>query len=167
VTPLVDIAEEGGDWSGVGPQTLAPAAAEAALRAAGIEPERVSISLLFADDAAIAALNGRFRGKAAPTNVLSWPAFDLAAAADGAAPAPPPLTPQGRLFLGDVALAAGVVAKEARDRNLAVGHHAAHLIVHGVLHLLGYDHGRDADATLMEALERRALDELGIADPYA
>jgi probable rRNA maturation factor len=167
VTPLVDIAEEGGDWSEVAPETLAPRAAEAALRAAGIEPARASISLLFADDAAISALNGRFRGKPAPTNVLSWPAFELAAAEDGATPAPPPLTAQGRLFLGDVALAAGVVAKEAHDRNLVVGHHAAHLIVHGVLHLLGYDHVREGDAALMEAIERRALDELGIADPYA
>ena len=167
MSDLVDVAVEGGDWSGVEPEALAAEAAAAALRAAGVDPACASVSLLFADDGAIAALNGRFRGKPAPTNVLSWPAFDLTPEEEGASPAPPPRTAEGRIFLGDVALAAGVVAKEAQDRNLVVGHHAAHLIVHGVLHLLGYDHVRDADAALMESVERRALDEMGIADPYA
>lgn len=165
---LVEVLVEGGDWSAFGEvDALAARAASAALLRAGVDAQRVEISLMLAEDAAIAELNARFRGKDGPTNVLSWPAFPLAPAAPGALPPPPPLPPQGRAPLGDIALAAGVVAEETRERNLAPEAHLTHLIVHGVLHLLGYDHETDADASLMEGLERDALDDLGIADPYA
>jgi probable rRNA maturation factor len=124
--------------------------------------------VLFTGDAAVAALNGRFRGKPAPTNVLSWPAFALAPPAPGAVPPPPPAGPaDAPCFLGDVALAGETVAQEAAGRGLALSAHAAHLVAHAVLHLLGYDHGTDEDAGVMEALERRALARLGVKDPYA
>lgn len=166
MSDLVEALIDAGDWSGVDVQALSEDAARVALVEAGVDPARCEISLLFTDDAAIAELNARFRGKDKPTNVLSWPAFDLAPEADGAAPPPPPLAPDGRTPIGDIALAAGTVAQEARERNLALPHHVAHLIVHGVLHLLGYDHETSAGAEAMESVERAALAKLGIADPY-
>jgi probable rRNA maturation factor len=166
--PLVEVIVEGGDWSAFGDvEALADRAAAAALARAGVTADRVGISLMLADDAAVADLNARFRGKAGPTNVLSWPAFQLAPAAPGSPPPAPPLASSGRTPLGDVALAAGVVVQESLERKLAPEAHLTHLIVHGVLHLLGYDHETDADASLMEGLERLALDDLGLADPYA
>lgn len=161
MTPLVDVRIAGGDWSACGdPGALAGAAARAVLAEAGLAAAHVEVSLLFTDDAEIARLNAAFRGKAAPTNVLSWPAFDLK---PGQVPA---ASRAGRVSLGDIALAAETVAKESQVQGLAVADHAAHLIVHGVLHLLGYDHTSDADAETMEQIERAALARLGIADPY-
>ena len=105
--------------------------------------------VVLADDARLRALNRRYRSKDKPTNVLSF-ASD---AGDGA--------------LGDVVLARETVRAEARAAGLRPEHHLAHLVVHGVLHLLGWDHVRAAEARAMEALEARALARLGIADPYA
>lgn len=164
--PLVETLVETGDWGRFGRiETLAQQATLAALAEAGVDAARCSVSLMFADDAQLAALNERFRNKTGPTNVLSWPAFALAPAAPGASPPPPPLCGPGRTLLGDVALAADTILREAQARALAPGDHLTHLIVHGVLHLLGYDHDADADAAVMEGLERRALARLGIADP--
>lgn len=169
MTADIDLRIAAGDWSHLpDPEVWAAAAAAAALEAAGLGPIDAEISLLLTDDAEIADLNAQFRGKPVPTNVLSWPAFPLAPPSPGAPPpAPPPAGPEGILPLGDVALAAGTVAAEAAERDLAFADHATHLLVHGVLHLLGYDHGTDADAELMEGIERRALARLGVADPYA
>ncbi len=135
------------------PRSLKPLlarAVEAALTGAGVAPEQVSLTLLLADDARLQALNAEFRGKDKPTNVLSFPVLD----GDGT-------------YLGDVAIAHGVTAREAKAAGKRLTDHAAHLAVHGVLHLLGYDHERDRDARKMEALERTILAGLGIADPYA
>lgn len=166
--PLVEALVEDDGW---GPEDAllenADAAAAAALRAAGIDPATVSVSMLFAGDAAVARLNASFRGKPAPTNVLSWPAFALSPAEPGGRPPLPPAPGAGRTPIGDVALASGVVRAEAAAQKLEVDAHVAHLVAHGVLHLLGYDHENDADAAVMEGLERVALAELGIADPYA
>jgi probable rRNA maturation factor len=119
------------------------------------------------DDARIAALNADFRGKTAPTNVLSWPADDLSPEAPGGAPAPPnPGTHDDPAELGDIALAFETCTGEAAAAGLPVDHHVLHLIVHGTLHLLGYDHVHDADATRMEATEVAILATLGVADPY-
>jgi probable rRNA maturation factor len=157
-----------GDWSALpDPAELAARAAAAALDEAGLGGLDAEISLLLTDDAEIAALNGQFRGKAAPTNVLSWPGFPLAPPEPGARPPAPPARPGETVPLGDIAMAAETLMREAHQQNLAFGDHAAHLLVHGVLHLLGYDHGNDADAELMEGIERRALARLGVADPYA
>jgi probable rRNA maturation factor len=112
-----------------------------------------SVSLLLGDDAAVAALNAQFRGKQGPTNVLSFPA--------------PPAGPGAPAFLGDIALAAETIVEEANFQGKRFEHHAAHLAVHGFLHLLGYDHHEPAEAEKMEARERAILAILGIEDPYA
>ena len=105
--------------------------------------------LLTSDEAVLADLNERFRGKDSPTNVLSFPA---------------PPNPDDHL--GDIALAHGVIAREAAEQGKPLSHHLQHLVIHGVLHLIGYDHERDEDAERMEALERQLLARLGIPDPY-
>jgi probable rRNA maturation factor len=121
--------------------------------AAAAENTAGSVSVLLGDDVSIAALNKQFRGKDAPTNVLSFPAAEVGAPDDG--------------FLGDIALAAETIAAEAEFQGKSFDNHAAHLIVHGFLHLLGYDHMNEADAEAMEARERAILVSLGIDDPYA
>ncbi len=108
------------------------------------------LTILLADDETIQDLNARFRGKDAPTNVLSFPA---------------PATAQPHL--GDIGLAYGVCAREAVEQGKLLAHHLMHLTAHGVLHLLGYDHDCDADAEVMEGLERDILSALGVPDPYA
>ena len=110
-----------------------------------------SVSLLLGDDAAIAELNQQFRNKAGPTNVLSFPP------APGAEPG----------FLGDIALAAETIVEQAQFQGKRFEHHAAHLVVHGFLHLIGYDHEKPDDAAIMERQEREILISLGIEDPYA
>src|SRR5262249_34728365 len=116
-----------------------------ALSALGRRKGRATI-LLTGDDK-VAALNHLFRGRKAPTNVLSFPSDEPG-------------------YFGDVAIAHGVVAREARSQGKTFAHHAAHLAAHGVLHLLGHDHVKDRDARVMEERERRLLATLGIADPY-
>lgn len=125
-------------------RALAAAAAE--------EGAHGTVSLLLGDDASIASLNAQFRGKDGPTNVLSFPP-----AAEGGE--------QG--FLGDIALAAETIVEQANFQGKRFEDHAAHLVVHGFLHLLGYDHEDPADAEKMEARERAILQSLGIDDPYA
>lgn len=119
-------------------------AAEAACKAAGLKGD---ITILLAGDGKLAALNHDFRGKNKPTNVLSFPG------ADG--------------YAGDIAIAHGVTAAQAKAAGKTFIDHATHLVVHGVLHLAGYDHVRPKDANVMEPLEVKILKRLGIADPYA
>ncbi len=109
-----------------------------------------SLTILLADDATLRRLNREFRGKDKPTNVLSFPAAE---------------NPEH--YLGDIAIADGVTAREAGEAGKAFCDHTVHLVVHGVLHLLGYDHQSAAEAKIMEPLETAILSELGIADPYA
>ena len=121
---------------------------------------RLSASLLFTSDEEVHALNLDWRGKDKPTNVLSFPMIErddlLALSSDG----PPEL-------LGDLALAFGTCAREAEEKGVSLADHAAHLIVHGLLHLAGHDHvDSDEQAEAMEALEIAALAKLGLADPY-
>jgi probable rRNA maturation factor len=111
------------------------------------------VSVKFTSDAEVRALNAAWRGRDKATNVLSFPMAD---------------EPEGAPMLGDIVLAQGVCAEEAREKDVPVETHAMHLVVHGTLHLLGYDHETgDDDAEEMEAIERQALASLGIADPYA
>lgn len=112
------------------------------------------IAVSFCNDEAIRGLNATFRGYDKPTNVLSFPA------------GPAPDVPGQSAFLGDIAVARETVIAEARDQEKDVRDHTAHLVVHGVLHLLGYDHETAQDAPAMEAQERAILRSLGIADPY-
>ncbi|WP_408590008.1 rRNA maturation RNase YbeY [Novosphingobium sp.] len=146
------------DW-----EALANSAAEAV---AAVVPEmahdNLLVSLVMADDEEVHALNKQWRAKDKPTNVLSFPMLAredvLLAAANVAAPG----------MLGDLILAHGVCSREAADKGITVEHHTAHLVIHGLLHLAGYDHETgEADAEEMEQLERKALALMGIADPYA
>lgn len=147
-----------------GPADWADLATRASEAAAQVAPEldnpRLTASLLFADDAEVHTLNREWRAKDKPTNVLSFPMLErdalLALATDG----PPEL-------LGDIALALETCAREAEEKGVPLADHAAHLIVHGLLHLAGHDHETSPqDASAMEALEIKALALLGIADPY-
>ena len=119
----------------------------------------VEISVTLTGDEQVRALNDKWRGKDKPTNVLSFPMADerdLAAAN----------VADAELLLGDIVLARGVCEAEAVEKGIGVADHAVHLVVHGTLHLLGYDHDDDRDASDMEAREVRALERLGIANPY-
>lgn len=163
----IDILIEAPEWDAVDLPTLAEAAATAALHELGLAPDRFALSVLACDDARIATLNTEFRGKPAPTNVLSWPADDFTPARPGLPPPLPTPDPSGLpLELGDLALAYGVCVREAADAGTPFAHHIHHLFVHGVLHCLGFDHETDADAELMEGLETRILARLGVPDPY-
>jgi len=153
-------------WAALDLDALVARSCGAALGHLGLGPDVCEISILASDDAAIAGLNADFRGKPSPTNVLSWPAQDLAAQTDGASPAPPRPDPFGEIELGDIALAYETCAREAAAGAKPLADHVTHLVVHGLLHLLGYDHIRDHDATLMEGLEITILGKLGLDDPY-
>jgi probable rRNA maturation factor len=150
----LDIMIEGGDWARLDDaEALAQKAAEAAVAVADEADEDFEVSVMLTDDAQIRELNRTWRGKDKPTNVLSFPA-----------PEPPGAT--GPRHLGDIALAYETLVRESEEESKELAHHFAHLIVHGVLHLLGYDHEVEAEADIMEALEVKALATLGIADPY-
>ncbi|MBA3054850.1 MAG: rRNA maturation RNase YbeY [Sphingomonadales bacterium] len=145
------------DWA-----DLAEAAAEAAMAVAPeLDNPRLSASLLFTGDAEVHQLNREWRAKDRPTNVLSFPMIARAALIALPRTGAPEL-------LGDLALACETCAREAAEKGVALSDHAAHLIVHGLLHLAGHDHELSpADAAAMEALEIKALARMGIADPYA
>jgi probable rRNA maturation factor len=134
--------EEGRDFS-----AMLRRAARVALQASDASRQG-GVTILLSDDVKLAALNGQFRGKNKPTNVLSFPS----AAED---------------YLGDVAIAHGVTSREAQEAGKSIHDHTVHLAVHGVLHLLGYDHESAREAQIMEPLEVAILKKLGIADPYA
>jgi probable rRNA maturation factor len=149
----VEVSQEAAGWPAEA-EELARRAVEAALATAPEAPAGdVEVSVLLADDAALARLNQAWRGKGEPTNVLSFPA------------SPPPGTP-GPRPLGDIALALETLSREAQAENKRFSDHLLHLVVHGTLHLLGYDHETEDEAERMEALETAALVRLDVADPY-
>jgi probable rRNA maturation factor len=146
---VIDIEVEDAAWTDALPdaETLVRVAAEAALAR---EDVAGGVTLLLTDDESVRELNAQFREKDTATNVLSFPA---------------PPNPEDHL--GDVALAYGVCAREAAEQGKPLSHHLQHLTIHGVLHLLGYDHIGDDEAETMEGLERAVLAGLGVPDPYA
>ena len=153
----VDVLVEADGWATLpDAEAICVRAVEAALAACGEHvPAPCEVSVTLTDDARIRVLNREWREKDKPTNVLSFPQPDLPEGVD----APQPL--------GDIIVAFETLAAEAREEGKAEGHHLAHLVVHGTLHLMGYDHIDDAEAEEMEALERQILAGLGIDDPYA
>lgn len=148
------------DW-----EMRAAAAVEAALALTpyarlGDAAPSVEISIRLTDDAEVHQLNRDFRGKDKPTNVLSFPQYDpdeLAALAN---------TDDGEILIGDIVLARETCAREAAEKSISMTDHATHLIVHGALHLVGYDHLDEVTADAMEAMEVKALATLGIGNPY-
>lgn len=144
------------------PEALCREAVTAALAEAvpGQWLAAAEVSLLLSDDAAVRRLSAGYRGHDRPTNVLSFPALELV---PGRWPAQPPAEPP---FLGDIVLAEETVRREACGDRWPLAAHLSHLVVHGTLHLLGYDHQAEADAVVMEDLERRILARLGLPDPY-
>ena len=142
------------DWAALADRSVRAALAQS--RHSGLAETDAELSVKFTSDEEVRALNASWRGKDKATNVLSFPMSDPAGSAGGRA-----------LLLGDVVLAHGVCAAEAAEKGVPIETHAAHLVVHGTLHLLGYDHETgDEDAEEMEEIERRALASIGIADPY-
>lgn len=162
----LDITIEDARWQQAGLEPLAEEAVAAVLAHFGLDAEMCEISLLGCDDAEIAGLNAEFREKPVPTNVLSWPAEERAADTDGGTPVPPEPDFTGEIPLGDIAISYDTCAREASEAGRTLADHARHLIVHGTLHLLGYDHIRDRDAALMEGIEVLILGKMGIANPY-
>lgn len=149
------------DWAALATRAVAAAVARTPHGELAATPARVEISVRLTDDEEVRALNRDYRGKDRPTNVLSFPMIQ------------PDLidtitqnSDDGEVLLGDIVLAHGVCLAEAAERGVSVADHATHLIVHGALHLLGYDHMTDSEAEAMEEIERQALAALGIADPY-
>jgi probable rRNA maturation factor len=144
----VDVEVEDESWSAAidNVEALVIAAVTATLA----ENHEGEVSILLTDDASIRELNANYRGKDQATNVLSFPAAETA-----------------RPHLGDIALTFGVCSAEATAQSKPLTHHLQHLVAHGALHLVGFDHQTDEDAEEMEALERQILLSLGISDPYA
>lgn len=141
---MIEVEVEDGAW------TEALGGVEAVvLRAAGQAAPPGDVAVLLTDDDTVRGLNARFRGRDRPTNVLSFPAPETA-----------------RPHLGDIVLAHGVCAAEARDQGKSLADHLSHLVIHGVLHLMGHDHEDEAQAEAMEARERMLLAGIGIPDPY-
>ena len=161
---LTDILIEDDRWDDLGLEALAEPAARATLVHLGLTPSDWEIAVLACDDARIAALNTEFRARAQPTNVLSWPAGERGAGTPGALPDLPDPGPDPEL--GDIAISYDTCMREASEAGKPVADHVTHLIVHATLHLLGYDHIRDQDATLMETTEVEILGKLGIGTPY-
>jgi len=166
---LTDMIIEDERWFDTALETLAETAAGAALDHLGLEPLAFEIAILACDDAHIATLNAEFREKPAPTNVLSWPSEERGARTDGDMPELPVVAGQDgpAQELGDIAIAYETCLREAEEAGKPLDHHLTHLIIHATLHLLGFDHIRDKDATLMEGIETEILGKMGIPDPYS
>lgn len=164
---LVDVVIEDARWEAFGLEALAERACRAAMAHLGLGAAGFSVVLMGCDDARIAALNADFRGKPQPTNVLSWPSEERGAEEPGGAPERPEAgTAEEPEELGDMAIAYETCAREAEEQGKPMADHVTHLVVHGLLHCLGYDHVDDADATVMEGLEVGILAKLGLSDPY-
>ncbi|MFY2822778.1 rRNA maturation RNase YbeY [Ruegeria sp. MALMAid1280] len=160
----LELTIEDARWQGLEP--LAARAIQAVLDHCDLDAGLCEISVLACDDPRIAELNAEFREKPTPTNVLSWPAEELAPGQPGQPPLPPEPDFTGEIALGDIALSYDTCAREAAEAGKPMDDHVTHLIIHGTLHLLGYDHIHDADADLMEAVEVDILGKLGLDDPY-
>jgi probable rRNA maturation factor len=148
------------DWEALAARAVLSAVRHSSHQSLADSAVAIEVSVKFTSDDEVRSLNADYRGKDKATNVLSFPMIEP----DMLAPVPP----GGEVLLGDIVLAHGVCEREAAEKGVSVETHASHLVVHGTLHLLGYDHETgEADAEAMEALERRALAALGIADPYS
>lgn len=148
-----------GRWAKLIRDAAEAAIAESASPQLSDSKRPIELSVRLTNDDEVKALNARWRGKDRPTNILSFPLYepDTLKQVEPAGP---------ELMLGDLVLAYGTCEREAEEKGVPLEEHAAHLLVHGTLHLLGYDHQDDSSAEEMESREVRALERLGIADPY-
>lgn len=164
--PTIDVLIEDARWSDLDQQ--AQAAGLATFAALGLPMAGFSLCVMGCDDARIMALNADFRGKPKATNVLSWPTQDRGVQTAGDVPALPTAGPiDDPEHLGDIAISYDTCAAEAKMAEKPMADHVTHLIIHGILHLFGYDHITEADGDLMEALEVRILADMGLPNPYA
>lgn len=154
----IEISREAGDWPDGIEAPIRQAAEEALAAAFAPEDGPAELSIVLADDPFVQTLNRDYRGKDAPTNVLSFAFGDDEDEPEG--------DPDAPVLLGDVILSYDTLLREANEQGKPFAHHLAHLVVHGVLHLLGYDHIEDAEADEMEGLETAILARLTIPDPY-
>jgi probable rRNA maturation factor len=155
---IVDVVLDDAGWSSIADvEAAVMKAADAVAARSDLNLARAEATIALSSDAEVAALNGTYRGKPKPTNVLSFPAGLLQAGI----PAP------DRRFLGDIIVARETVLAEAAEQKIPPVNHLQHLVVHGLLHLLGYDHENEDDAHIMEAMETSILAGLGISDPYS
>lgn len=151
----IDILVEAGNWPDAEAlELLVQPALKAAWSKLGLAPAQTELSVVFTDDRSIQQINQQWRGQDKPTNVLSFPAFPVKV---GDQPGP---------MLGDIIIARETVEREALEEGKPLENHLTHLIVHGLLHLLGYDHQTEEEAEAMERLEREILHALAIPDPY-
>ena len=163
---MLDVAAQAEGWPDAAWEAIASRAARAALAQSPFgdwltTPATIELAVRLTSDDEVHQLNLQYRHKDKPTNVLSFPMIqpDLLETVTAN-------SDDGEVILGDIVLAHGVCAREAEERGISTADHAAHLIVHGTLHLLGYDHQGDAEAEAMEDMERAALADLGLHDPY-
>ena len=150
----------GTDWESLSEKAVSAALATSPQAGLAETNATIEIAIRLTSDAEVHALNRQYRQQDRPTNVLSFPMVQpdlIESLAD---------IDDGEILLGDIVLAYGVCAREAEEKSVSLADHAAHLIVHGVLHLLGHDHMNDAEAEAMEAIERAAMAALGLHDPY-
>ncbi len=149
-----------GDWEVLAQKAVAAALTASPQAALAQTTATIEVSVRLTSDDEVQTLNRQYRQQDKPTNVLSFPMVqsDLVETLDD--------TDDGEILLGDIVLAHGVCAREAAEKGVSLEDHAAHLIVHGTLHLLGHDHMNDVDADAMEAIERAAMASLGLHDPY-
>ena len=158
----VDVAVRDDRWFGVegDPTAAVESATRAAIGQVGLDVgAAVEISVVLGDDVLVQSLNRDFRKQDRPTNVLSFALTEGEGAPNSRSPGEP-------VMLGDVVLAFDTVTREAREQSKSFRDHALHLVVHGILHLMGYDHGTESEARVMERMEQQVLADLGIADPY-
>ena len=166
---MIEVMVQAEGWPELGWQALAERVVDAALVASAAAPlltapATVEIAIRLTNDAEVKSLNRDYRGKDVPTNVLSFPMLDEGELVDLVANGVSDYGPE--TLLGDIILAHETCAREALEKNIPLADHAAHLIVHGTLHLLGYDHVGDAEALEMETIERQVMAALGLHDPY-
>ena len=159
----IDIAALAGDWDATSLplddiiNNAVPAAIMAAAMPDELAGREIEVSVVLTDDSGVQVLNREYRGKDKPTNVLSFAALD----------GDDPLPPEGPVHIGDIILALETLQREAADMEKSLADHFTHLLIHGTLHLLGYDHENDADANIMESLEISILSTFGIENPYS
>jgi len=164
---MVEVIIEDDRWAQVGLDALANVACAATLVQLGLEPSEFEISLLGCNDERIATLNAKFRNQPTATNILSWPSENRTPAGNSSFASETACEGQSSpQELGDMAIAFDTCDRERRAAGETLSDHTTRLLVHGTLHLLGYDHIGDKDATIMEGLEAQVLATLGIEDPY-